>query len=151
MTAMLLSTVTPTVQAQEKMQTGIDKSNMDLTTQASDDFYQYACGGWMAKNPLPAAYARYGSFDQLAENNNKRINGILDELLHGNYQQGSTEQKLSDLYKLAMDSVRRNAEGVNPAMEMIKKLEEITAPNFCLSHDKTFVQPDCFRYHRRSC
>ena len=123
MTAMLLSTVAPTIQAQEKMQTGIDKSNMDLTTQASDDFYQYACGGWMAKNPLPAAYARYGSFDQLAENNNKRINGILDELLHGNYQQGSTEQKLSDLYKLAMDSVRRNAEGVNPAMEMIKKLE----------------------------
>ena len=123
MTAMLLSTVAPTIQAQEKMQTGIDKSNMDLTTQASDDFYQYACGGWMEKNPLPAAYARYGSFDQLAENNNKRINGILDELLHGNYQQGSTEQKLSDLYKLAMDSVRRNAEGVNPAMEMIKKLE----------------------------
>ena len=123
MTAMLLSTVAPTIQAQEKMQTGIDKSNMDLTTQASDDFYQYACGGWMEKNPLPAAYARYGSFDQLAENNNKRINGILDGLLHGNYQQGSTEQKLSDLYKLAMDSVRRNAEGVNPAMEMIKKLE----------------------------
>lgn len=123
MTAMLLSTVAPAIQAQEKMQTGIDKSNMDLTTQASDDFYQYACGGWMAKNPLPAAYARYGSFDQLAENNNKRINGILDELLHGNYQQGSIEQKLSDLYKLAMDSVRRNAEGVNPAMEMIKKLE----------------------------
>jgi putative endopeptidase len=120
---MLVSTVALTIQAQKKMQTGIDKSNMDLTTQASDDFYQYACGGWMAKNPLPAAYARYGSFDQLAENNNKRINGILDELLHGNYQQGSTEQKLSDLYKLAMDSVRRNAEGVNPAMEMIKKLE----------------------------
>ena len=123
MTAMILSTAAHAIQAQEKMQTGIDKSNMDLTTQASDDFYQYACGGWMEKNPLPAAYARYGSFDQLAENNNKRINGILDELLHGNYQQGSTEQKLSDLYKLAMDSVRRNAEGVNPAMEMIKKLE----------------------------
>lgn len=123
MTAMILSTAAHAIPAQEKMQTGIDKSNMDLTTQASDDFYQYACGGWMEKNPLPAAYARYGSFDQLAENNNKRINGILDELLHGNYQQGSTEQKLSDLYKLAMDSVRRNAEGVNPAMEMIKKLE----------------------------
>ena len=45
MTAMLLSTVAHTIQAQEKMQTGIDKSNMDLTTQASDDFYQYACGG----------------------------------------------------------------------------------------------------------
>lgn len=123
MTAMILSTVTLTAQAQQSQQTGIDKSDMDLTVKPADDFYQYACGGWMEKNPLPAAYARYGSFDRLAENNNKRINGILDELLHGSYQQGSIEQKLSDLYKLAMDSVRRNTEGIKPAMEIINKLE----------------------------
>ena len=77
----------------------------------------------MKNNPLPPAYGRYGSFDQLAENNNKRINGILDDLLHGSYEQGTTQQKLSDLYKLAMDSVRRNNEGVAPAMEMIRKME----------------------------
>ncbi len=123
-TAMALSSVTLTTAAQQQLQSGIDLTNLDTTVNPADDFFQYACGGWMKKNPLPAAYARYGSFDKLAENNNKRINGILDKLLHGNYKYGTVEQKLSDLYKLAMDSVRRNEDGVKPALELINKMEK---------------------------
>ncbi len=123
MIAMALSTLTMGADAQSQMCSGVDPTNLDKTVQPGNDFYQYACGGWMQKNPLPAAYARYGSFDQLAENNNKRINGILDELLHGTYQKGTIEQKLSDLYKMAMDSVRRNQDGVKPAMALIEKME----------------------------
>ena len=77
----------------------------------------------MKANPLPAAYSRYGSFDRLAEDNNKRINGILKELQSNTYPEGSVEQKLSDLYKLAMDSVRRDREGVEPLMPLIRRLE----------------------------
>ncbi len=123
MTAMALTTLTMGADAQSQLCSGVDPTNLDKTVQPGNDFYQYACGGWMQKNPLPAAYARYGSFDQLAENNNKRINGILDELLHGTYQKGTIEQKLSDLYKMAMDSVRRNQDGVKPAMALIEKME----------------------------
>ena len=46
------------------------------------------------KNPLPAAYSRYGSFDQLQEDNNKRINGILSDLLKNTYPEGSIERKV---------------------------------------------------------
>ena len=77
----------------------------------------------MKANPLPAAYSRYGSFDRLAEDNTKRINGILKELLENSYQLGTIEQKLSDLYKLAMDSARREQEGLTPVMPLIKRLE----------------------------
>ena len=103
-TAMALMTMSLTATAQQ-LGSGIDLGNCDASVRAADDFYQYACGGWMQKNPLPAAYSRYGSFDVLGEENNKRINGILDELLHNSYAKGTVEQKLSDLYKLAMDSV----------------------------------------------
>ena len=113
-----------TASAQGELRSGLDLSNLDQSVRPADDFYQYACGGWMKKNPLPSAFSRYGSFDVLGEENNKRINGILDELLHGTYQAGTTERKLSDLYKLAMDSVRRNKEGVNPAMGIIQQLEQ---------------------------
>ena len=102
---------------------GIKMQNLDTSVKAGDDFYKYACGGWMKSNPLPAAYSRFGSFDQLQEDNNKRINSILKELETGTFQKGSTEKKLSDLYKLAMDMKRRNKDGVEPVMPVIRKLE----------------------------
>ena len=123
---MTLTTLSVACVNQERQTSGIALDNLDTTVRPADDFYQYACGGWMENNPLPAAYARYGSFDVLAEENNKRINGILDELLHGDYADGTSEKKLSDLYKLAMDSVRRNEEGVEPAMGFIRQMEQAT-------------------------
>lgn len=111
------------VSAQTQLKSGIDLTNLDNSVRPADDFYQYACGGWMKKNPLPAAYSRFGSFDQLGQDNNKRINNILTDLLKNTYSAGSTEQKLSDFYKLAMDSVRRNKEGVQPVMPLINEIE----------------------------
>ena len=110
--------------AQEQLKTGINKANLDFSINPAEDFYEFACGGWMRNNPLPAAYSRYGSFDQLAENNNKRINSILSELKNGTFREGTTEKKLSDLYKLAIDSVRRNNEGASPLMPIINRLEK---------------------------
>ena len=123
LTMMALIAMSMGVSAQEPLRSGINLGDLNTTVRPADDFYEYACGGWMKNNPLPAAYSRYGSFDRLAEDNNKRINGILSELLTNTYEQGSTEQKLSDLYKLAMDSTRRQQEGIQPVMPIINKLE----------------------------
>jgi len=121
LTMMALAMMTATASAQLK--SGIHMGDLDQSVRPADDFYEYACGGWMKANPLPAAYSRYGSFDRLAEDNNKRINGILKELQENTYPAGSVEQKLSDLYKLAMDSARREKDGIAPAMPIIKRLE----------------------------
>jgi len=119
-----MSVMSMTTLADEPLKSGLNAADMNTSVKAGDDFYEYACGGWMKANPLPAAYSRYGSFDRLAEDNNKRINGILKELESNTYQQGSIEQKLSDYYKLAMDSARREQEGLQPVMPLIKKLEQ---------------------------
>ncbi len=109
---------------QQTLGSGLDMSNLDNSVRPQDDFFGYACGGWMKNHPLPAAYSRYGSFDVLGEDNDKRINGILKELLENTYQKGSVEQKLSDLYKLAMDEKRRNSEGVKPLKPVLDRMEK---------------------------
>jgi putative endopeptidase len=123
MMMMAMSSMAMGAQAQSQLKSGIDLTDLNQQVRPGEDFYDYACGGWMQKNPLPAAYSRYGSFDRLAEDNNKRINGILKELQEKTYPQGSVEQKLSDLYKLAMDSARREKDGVAPVMGFIQKME----------------------------
>ena len=118
-----MASVSMMTMAQSTLGSGLNVSDFDKSVRPGDDFYEYACGGWMKANPLPAAYSRYGSFDRLAEDNNKRINGILKELQENTYQEGTVEQKLSDLYKLAMDSARREQDGLAPLMPVIKRLE----------------------------
>ena len=129
--AMMIVSSSVVGMAQTQLESGIDLTNMDLTANPATDFYQYATGGWQKKNPLPAAYSRYGSFDQLQEDNNKRINGILSDLLKNTYPEGSIERKLSDFYKLAMDSTRRDKEGVAPVTPLLKKIEAVkSVPEF---------------------
>ena len=139
MTTMLIASYTIGVSPQQ-LKSGIDVANMNQTVNPGMDFYQYACGGWMKNNPLPAAYSRFGSFDRLQEDNNKRINSILKELQNakkGTYKEGSTEQKLADFYKLAMDQKRRNKEDLSPVMPLIKELEDAT------------TMDDLFAIHKR--
>ena len=123
LTMMTMASVSMMMMAQTELGSGLNEADFNKNVRPGDDFYEYACGGWMKNNPLPAAYSRYGSFDRLQEDNDKRINGILKELQSNTYAKGTIEQKLSNLYKLAMDSTRRNKEGVAPVMPLIKKLE----------------------------
>ncbi len=102
---------------------GLKAENLDKSVKPQDDFYMFATGGWQKLNPLPAAYSRFGSFDQLQEDNNKRINAILGEMQKKQFAEGTTERKLADFYKLAMDSVRRNEEGIKPVKPLLDEME----------------------------
>ena len=119
---MLIASVPITGMAQS--QAGIKAENLDKSVRPADDFFTFATGGWQKRNPLPAAFSRFGSFDQLQENNNKRINTILSDLLKKQGKEGTVEKKLGDFYRLAMDSVRRNKEGVSPVKPLLDEMEE---------------------------
>ena len=101
---------------------GILLANLDTTAQAGADFYQFACGGWMKNNPLPAEYSRFGSFDQLAENNRKQIQTLIEQLSAQQHEAGSVAQKVGDLYRIAMDSVKLNSDGVAPIREELAQI-----------------------------
>ena len=100
-------------QKQEKVP-AIDLSNLDTTVSPAVDFYQYATGGWQKNNPLKPEFARFGSFDQLRENNVERLNDLFASMTTMKTVKGSVEQKIADLYKQGLDSVRLNSEGAAP-------------------------------------
>ena len=102
---------------------GLLDKNFDKSVRPQDDFYQFATGGWQKLNPLPAAYSRFGSFDQLGEDNNKRINSILTDLKKKKYAKGTLEQKLSDFYKMALDVDARNKAGIAPVKPLLDEIE----------------------------
>ncbi|MDE6445673.1 MAG: M13 family metallopeptidase [Alistipes sp.] len=100
----------------------IDMANFDLSVAPAEDFYEYATGGWQARNPLKPEFSRYGSFDVLRENNEERINELFAGMTARTSEPGSVEQKISDLYKMGLDSVRLNAEGAAPVKAAVDKL-----------------------------
>lgn len=110
-----------------KVTTGILPENLDTTTSPIADFYQYACGGWMRNHPLEAEYSRFGSFDELGLRNLEQVNGIITELgEQGDAKQGSIEQKIGDLYKMVMDTTRRDSLSVMPAYKSIEVLQNLS-------------------------
>lgn len=119
----LMFAAVPACGAMGQNKSGLVLADLDKTVSPATDFYQFATGGWQKSHPLPAAYSRYGSFDMLQENVNKQINTILTDLSKKKYQAGTNERKLSDFYKMAMDSARRNQEGIAPVKPMLDEME----------------------------
>jgi len=105
--------------------TGLDMANLDTTAIPGVDFYQFATGGWQQANPLTAEYSRFGSFDKLAQQNIEQIHGLIETISQATNEVGTVDQKIGDLYKLGMDSVRLNQEGVTPLKPMLDQIQQI--------------------------
>ena len=105
---------------------GIDLANMDTTVAPGQDFFRYACGGWNDAHPLTAEYSRYGTFDMLFENSQKQVRELIESCAAQKGTPGSKEQKIGDLYTLAMDSVKLNNDGVTPIKAQLEEIAAIT-------------------------
>ncbi|KXA33372.1 peptidase family M13 [Prevotella corporis] len=120
--AMMLATLSAGAQ---NLSSGIDKANMDLSVKPGTDFYRYAAGGWLKKNPLDAEHTSNGAFTDLYEQNQKRIQGLILEYATHPQPKGTLGQKLGSLYNLMMDSVRLNREGYAPLKPTLARIAAI--------------------------
>lgn len=119
---------------------GFDVANMDTSVSACANFFQYANGGWTAKNPIPAAFSRWGRFEVLDEQNIAVLHGILDQLLaKKSFKAGSNEQKIADYYRSCMDEPGIEGQGITPLQP---ELDRIAAIN-----DVASLQAEIARFH----
>ena len=121
----LAAFVLMTTACTKQQTTGIDLANLDMTAAPQCDFYQFACGGWMANNPLTPEYSRFGSFDKLGLQNLEQVNGLIKDIAAKQHEQGSIAQKIGDVYNLAMDTARRDREGIAPVLPTLAEIDAI--------------------------
>ncbi|MEG1587255.1 MAG: M13 family metallopeptidase, partial [Bacteroidales bacterium] len=109
----------------QKSTDGLDLASLDTTVKPQNDFYDYATGGWQKANPLKPEYARFGSFDQLRENNREQLRSLVVDLGKEQHPAGSVAQKIGDLYNAGLDSARLNKEGFLPLQEQLSLIANI--------------------------
>lgn len=112
---------------------GFALSNLDTNASPCNNFYQYAVGGWLAQNPVPASEAKWGSFSILNNENLEKLKVILEETSAKQNKKGSDEQLIGDMFLSAIDSNKVNELGVLPLENWLKNIDAITNSDDILS------------------
>src|SRR5262249_23904311 len=104
---------------------GFDIANMDPKADSCVYFYQYTCGGWTARNPIPPDQPRWGRFDELAQRNREAVKGILEKVAADNPKPDPIDQKIGDLYASCMDEAAVEAKGVKALQPELDRIAAI--------------------------
>ena len=111
--------------AEAPLISGIDVSGMDTSISPGDDFFAYVNGNWIKNNEMPADKSRYGTFDMLRDQSQDTVKTIIERSASGDFEKGTDEQKVGDLYNSYLDWDTRNARGIEPLQPELDRIQQI--------------------------
>jgi putative endopeptidase len=105
---------------------GFDLTNLDRSVNPCDDFFKFAGGGWVKSHPIPAAHPRWGTFDQLRDNNEEVLHQILEKAAADkSAAPGSNLQKIGDFYASCMNEAAIEASGAKPLDAEFQRIADL--------------------------
>jgi putative endopeptidase len=104
---------------------GLDTRAMDPRAAPCEDFYQYACGGWMHNNPIPPDQARWDVYAKLADENKRFLWGILKTLAAQREGRSQPQQQIGDLFASCMDETASGAKGAAPLAPWLARIDAL--------------------------
>jgi putative endopeptidase len=107
---------------------GLDRRNLDPSVSPCVDFYQYANGGWLARNPIPADQSSWGIGTEMRERNYVLLREIMDEAAAANAPAGSSKQKVADFWRTAMDTAKIEKDGAAPLAADLQRIAALGTP-----------------------
>ena len=119
----------PAMHAQQAPATsaGLDMTALDKTVDACTDFYQYACGGWMATHPIPADQSSWGRANELDERNQATLRKILEDA-EAHPKADPDSKKIGDFYASCMDDSAANQKGLSVVQPELDRINAMTKP-----------------------
>ncbi|TCJ12524.1 M13 family peptidase [Flaviaesturariibacter flavus] len=117
---------TPPGDDKPKKKKYIDPANMDQSVRPGDNFYLYANGTWLKKNPVPASKTRWGSFDELREESSRRLRTLMEEA--GKKSADPKVQQVADFYMSGMDTAAIDNLGYTPIKADLQRIDALNAP-----------------------
>ncbi|MBB6110459.1 putative endopeptidase [Mucilaginibacter lappiensis] len=107
--------------------------NLDKSVDPRTDFFKYANGGWLKRNPIPAAYSSWGIGNVVQEEIRNRLKKINEDALTANAPKGSITQKIGDFYYSGLDTVNIEKQGINPLKSQLDLIDQATDINGILN------------------
>jgi putative endopeptidase len=104
---------------------GLDRRNMDPSVPACVDFYQYANGKWLERNPIPEDQSRWGIGHEMRERNYVLLKEILEAAAGAGAKAGTNRQKVGDFWTTGMATAAIEKAGIGPIQGDLERIAAI--------------------------